>query len=64
MLVTYAYFTLVQRKALTASIVFSSITGFTMLRGAIWTLVQDLPALVQAYVSIGRMQEFLNDVRV
>lgn len=63
MVVTFAYFTVVQKKELSASIVFSAISGFGMLRWALFSFMSSVPALIQAKVSVGRVQEFLNDVR-
>jgi ABC-type multidrug transport system fused ATPase/permease subunit len=45
------------------SIVFPALTGFTMLRSTIFDLMWDVSTLTQAYISIGRIQEFFNDVR-
>jgi hypothetical protein len=63
MVVSFAYFTLVQKRPLSASIVFSALMGFTMLRLALLALVNALPNIINATVSIARIQEFLNDVR-
>jgi ABC-type siderophore export system fused ATPase/permease subunit len=63
MLVTLGYFTLVQKRELTASIIFTAVAGFDILRWGLFSLVGSLPALTQAYVSIARVEEFLNDVR-
>jgi ABC-type multidrug transport system fused ATPase/permease subunit len=62
--VTFALYTLVQKQPLTASIVFSALTGFSMLREAMFTLMFMIPALIQANVSIGRVQDFLNDTEL
>jgi ABC-type siderophore export system fused ATPase/permease subunit len=62
-LVTFWYLTLVEKRELSASIVFSALTGFDILRGALFRLIGLLPALVQAHVSLRRVEEFLNEVR-
>jgi hypothetical protein len=64
MIVTFAYFTIVQKKELSASVVFSALGGFDVLRWGMFNIIGTLPALIQAHVSIGRFQEFLNDVCV
>jgi hypothetical protein len=64
MIVTFVLYTTVQNQRLTASVVFSAIAGFNMLRNAMDTLIDEVPILIQAYVSIGRIQDFLNDVEL
>jgi ABC-type multidrug transport system fused ATPase/permease subunit len=64
MIVTFVLYTTVQNQRLTASVVFSAIAGFNMLRNAMDTLIDEVPILIQAYVSIGRVQDFLNDVEL
>jgi ABC-type multidrug transport system fused ATPase/permease subunit len=59
MVVTYGVFTIVQRQELTASIVFSSMAGFDMLRQQIFMVTHFVPALIQAKVSLKRLQDFL-----
>jgi ABC-type multidrug transport system fused ATPase/permease subunit len=64
MIVTFILYTTVQNQRLTASVVFSAIAGFNMLRNAMDTLIDEVPILIQAYVSIGRVQDFLNEVEL
>ncbi|KAI0703637.1 hypothetical protein BC835DRAFT_1262769 [Cytidiella melzeri] len=59
MVVTYAFYTLVQKKPLTASIVFSSMTAFNMIRTQLFRIFGMLPMMIQANVSLGRVAEFL-----
>jgi ABC-type multidrug transport system fused ATPase/permease subunit len=59
MVVTYGVFTLVQRQDLTASIVFSSMAAFNMLRQQIFMITYSIPGLIQANVSLNRLREFL-----
>jgi hypothetical protein len=61
-LVTLCYYTLVQKRELSAAIVFSAVTGFDLLRTALFQLVVGIPSLIQATVSAGRVEEFLNNV--
>jgi ABC-type bacteriocin/lantibiotic exporter with double-glycine peptidase domain len=63
MLMTLSYFTLVQKRELTASIIFAAVAGFDHLARGLFTLTGLLPNITQAYVSLGRIEEFLNDVR-
>jgi hypothetical protein len=96
MVVTFACYTLVAKKPLSAAIVFSALsgasyftqragpahrihTGFRLLRESLIELIDSIPRLIQgetlrtgshtqvylafaANVSMGRLQEFLNDV--
>jgi ABC-type multidrug transport system fused ATPase/permease subunit len=64
MIVTFALYTLVQKQPLTASVVFSAVTTFDMLRQAVFYLVFEIPTLIQANVSISRVQDFLNDTEL
>ncbi|KAI0685987.1 hypothetical protein BC835DRAFT_1420713 [Cytidiella melzeri] len=59
MVVTYAIYTLVQKKPLTASIVFSSMTAFNMIRTQMFRIFNMVPTMIQANVSLGRVAEFL-----
>jgi ABC-type multidrug transport system fused ATPase/permease subunit len=60
MVVTFAIYTLVMKQPLTASVIFSSLTGFNMLRMAIYMFVFFVPQLINANVSLRRVEEFLN----
>jgi ABC-type multidrug transport system fused ATPase/permease subunit len=62
MIATFSYFTLIEHQKLSASIVFSALTAFNLLRGALFGIIYFIPQLIQAKVSVGRIQDFLNDV--
>jgi L-lactate permease len=62
MVATFAWYTPVQRRPLSAAIVFSALPAFELIRGAIFDAVWLIPFMVTARVSIVRLQEFLNDV--
>ncbi|PBK97861.1 P-loop containing nucleoside triphosphate hydrolase protein [Armillaria gallica] len=59
MIGTYATFTLIMHRQLTAAIVFSSITVFEILRQKFRLVVNGIPAIVQAKVSLDRVNDFL-----
>ncbi|EKM56946.1 uncharacterized protein PHACADRAFT_172648 [Phanerochaete carnosa HHB-10118-sp] len=59
MIVTYAVYTVVMKRKLTASIVFSSMTAFNMIRGQIFRVTFMLPTFINANVSLGRVADFL-----
>ncbi|KAH7101229.1 P-loop containing nucleoside triphosphate hydrolase protein [Auriculariales sp. MPI-PUGE-AT-0066] len=63
MISTYATFTLVMQQELTASIVFSSMLLFDMLRSQLETASAWLPLVIAAKVSISRLSEFLYETR-
>ncbi|KAJ1309694.1 hypothetical protein OPQ81_006459 [Rhizoctonia solani] len=60
MALTFASHTLWFKKTLNASIVFSSIGVFDVLRNQLHILAWEIPMLVQAKVSIDRIDEFLH----
>ncbi|KAK0487292.1 P-loop containing nucleoside triphosphate hydrolase protein [Armillaria novae-zelandiae] len=60
MIGTYATFTLIMHRQLTAAIVFSSITVFEILRQKFRLVVNGIPSIVQAKVSLDRVNDFLN----
>ncbi|KZV96966.1 P-loop containing nucleoside triphosphate hydrolase protein [Exidia glandulosa HHB12029] len=60
MIATYATFTLVMRRELSASIVFSSMALFEMLRNQLETAGFCIPLVVQVKVSLDRLSEFLS----
>jgi ABC-type multidrug transport system fused ATPase/permease subunit len=64
MIVTFAIYTVVMKKPLTASVVFSALTGFNMLRSAIFMLMYFVPNLIRANVALGRVQDFLNNAEL
>ncbi|KAI0941922.1 hypothetical protein AcV7_002478 [Taiwanofungus camphoratus] len=59
MIITFATYTLVMKRDLTASSLFSSITVFTMLRQELNEVFGKLPRVIKAKVSLDRMDEFL-----
>lgn len=62
MISSYATFTLVMKRELSPSIVFSSMSIFDMLREQLQEVVLRIPNLVQAKVSLDRITEFLHNV--
>ncbi|KZV64708.1 P-loop containing nucleoside triphosphate hydrolase protein [Peniophora sp. CONT] len=64
MVATYSVYTLVMKKQLTASIVFSSIAVFDMLRDNLQMVFYFISPLVQAKVSLDRVTEFLQDTEL
>ncbi|EKM56938.1 uncharacterized protein PHACADRAFT_208107 [Phanerochaete carnosa HHB-10118-sp] len=59
MVVTYAVYTLIMKRELTASIVFSSVTAFEMMRSQMSRVIQFIPMCITANVSLGRVTDFL-----
>ncbi|KAI0918391.1 hypothetical protein AcV5_002391 [Taiwanofungus camphoratus] len=59
MIITFATYTLVMKRDLTASSLFSSITVFTMLRQELHEVFGMVPRVIKAKVSLDRMDEFL-----
>ncbi|KZP16764.1 P-loop containing nucleoside triphosphate hydrolase protein [Athelia psychrophila] len=59
MLATYATYTLIMKKDLTASKVFSSITVFDLLRENLHMVFWELPHFIQGEVSLDRVNDFL-----
>ncbi|VDC06819.1 unnamed protein product [Peniophora sp. CBMAI 1063] len=64
MVSSYATFTLVMKRELSPSIVFSSMTIFDMLRDQLEEVVFRIPNLVQAKVSLDRVTEFLHSTEL
>ena len=64
MVSSYATFTLVMKRQLSPSIVFSSMSIFDMLRGQLGQVVMRIPSLIQAKVSLDRVTDFLHNVRL
>ncbi|QRW27528.1 ABC transporter transmembrane region [Rhizoctonia solani] len=64
MALTFASHTLWFKQELTASIVFSSIGVFDVLRSQLHMLAWQIPAAVQAKVSIDRIDEFLHQTEL
>jgi ABC-type multidrug transport system fused ATPase/permease subunit len=64
LIVTYGTFTIVMKKELSASIVFSSMAGFGMLRQQIFMITHFIPGLITANVSLKRLQDFLTNTEL
>jgi ABC-type multidrug transport system fused ATPase/permease subunit len=64
MIITFLLYTTVQKERLSASVIFSALIGFNMLRGAMSIFIWQVPYLIQAHVSIGRVQDFLNNIEL
>jgi ABC-type multidrug transport system fused ATPase/permease subunit len=62
MIATFAFYTVVMRRPLSPSIIFSALAAMIMIRDAFIDNIYRLPQLIQARVSMGRVQDFLNDV--
>ncbi|PCH33304.1 hypothetical protein WOLCODRAFT_135046 [Wolfiporia cocos MD-104 SS10] len=60
MIVTFATYTLIMRRELTASAVFSSMAVFDMLRQSLHGVFGLIPAIIRAKVSLDRVNEFLH----
>ncbi|KAF8610641.1 hypothetical protein BDV93DRAFT_484022 [Ceratobasidium sp. AG-I] len=64
MLVTFASHTLWFKQSLDASVVFSSIAVFDVLRDRMRQMLRVIPALIQAKVSLDRISEFLTETEL
>ncbi|KZT69185.1 hypothetical protein DAEQUDRAFT_727082 [Daedalea quercina L-15889] len=64
MIVTYAVYTIVMKQTLTASVVFSSMTLFETLRFEIMQTFWMIPSIIQAKVSLDRVDKFLNETEL
>ncbi|PPQ97414.1 hypothetical protein CVT26_006798 [Gymnopilus dilepis] len=64
MLGTYMTYTVIMKRELNASIIFSSMTVFDMLREQISRLLWQATTIIQAKVSIDRVQEFLDQTEL
>jgi ABC-type multidrug transport system fused ATPase/permease subunit len=62
MSVTYAVYTTVQKRELTAATVFSSMTIFELVKGQMWLVFYMLNGFVTAGVSLQRINTFLTTV--
>ncbi|KLO19974.1 P-loop containing nucleoside triphosphate hydrolase protein [Schizopora paradoxa] len=60
MIITFFTYTVIMKRQLTASTVFSSMAVFDMLRDQLHIVVFMIPACIQAKVSLDRVSEFLN----
>ncbi|KAH7099122.1 ATP-binding cassette transporter [Auriculariales sp. MPI-PUGE-AT-0066] len=64
MFTTYSTYTFIMKKPLNASVVFSSMAVFEMLRDQLQFTFTSLPTFVQAKVSFDRLTEFLNNTEL
>ncbi|KAL5534538.1 hypothetical protein ACEPAG_1001 [Sanghuangporus baumii] len=64
MLATFVTYTLIMKKQLTASTVFSSMAVFDMLRDQLHLIFFMIPACIQAKVSLDRVTEYLKDTEL
>ncbi|CAL1696193.1 unnamed protein product [Somion occarium] len=64
MVATYATFTMIAKEQLTASIVFSSMVVFDILRENLHTIFGMIPMLIQAKVSLDRANDFLYETEL
>ncbi|KAF9650725.1 multidrug resistance-associated ABC transporter [Thelephora ganbajun] len=59
MIVSFACYTVVMKKQLTAAKVFSAMSVFDMLRDQMWMVFGSIPMMIQAKVSLDRLNDFL-----
>lgn len=59
-IVTFAFYTLYFKRPLTAAIAFTSLSLFSMIRTPLAAVLEMTTAATNAYVSAGRVEEFLN----
>ncbi|KAF9229723.1 P-loop containing nucleoside triphosphate hydrolase protein [Gyrodon lividus] len=64
MMACYSTYTVIMGKELAASRVFSSMTIFDILRDQLHTIFWMLPSIIQAKVSLGRVNDFLNNTEL
>ncbi|TFK34746.1 multidrug resistance-associated ABC transporter [Crucibulum laeve] len=64
MLVTYGTFTLIMKQQLNASIVFSSMSVFSMLRSQLHRIFYQITNTIQGKVSLDRVNEFLKNTEL
>ncbi|KAH8072268.1 hypothetical protein BXZ70DRAFT_964229 [Cristinia sonorae] len=61
---TYATYSLVMKKDLTASVVFSSMVVFDMFRMQIWSVQSKIPGLIRVKVALDRINSFLYETEL
>ncbi|TDL23375.1 hypothetical protein BD410DRAFT_820769 [Rickenella mellea] len=61
MIATYSVYTIIMKKQLTASTVFSSMAVFDMVKDQLHSIYHMVPLCVQAKVSLDRVAEFLHE---
>jgi ABC-type multidrug transport system fused ATPase/permease subunit len=64
MVVTYVTYTAVMKRALTPSAVFSSMAVFDLLGQQLFSIFRMIPMFIQAWVSLDRVNDFLNDTEL
>ncbi|KAJ3531222.1 hypothetical protein NM688_g7605 [Phlebia brevispora] len=64
MVATYATYTLLMKRELSASVVFSSITAFNQLRGEMARTLNMMTGLIQGYVALRRIFDFLHNTEL
>ncbi|KAF5317788.1 hypothetical protein D9619_012656 [Psilocybe cf. subviscida] len=64
MLISYALYALVMKGDLTASKIFSSMVVFSMLREQMWRLFRETGEVIQAKVSLDRVDDFLKNTEL
>ncbi|KAF9243741.1 P-loop containing nucleoside triphosphate hydrolase protein [Melanogaster broomeanus] len=64
MMACYSTYTLIMGKDLSASRVFSSMTVFDIMRDQLHTIFWEIPYVIQAKVSLGRVNHFLRDTEL
>ncbi|KAH7102271.1 ATP-binding cassette transporter [Auriculariales sp. MPI-PUGE-AT-0066] len=64
MCATYATYTIVMKQPLSASVVFSSMAVFEMLRDQLHITFWAIPTIIQAKVSFDRLTDFLNNTEL
>ncbi|KIP05213.1 hypothetical protein PHLGIDRAFT_534841, partial [Phlebiopsis gigantea 11061_1 CR5-6] len=64
MVITYAIYTVVMNRQLTAAVVFSSVTAFSMFRRQMHMIMFYLPSMLNANVSLKRVADFLRNTEL
>ncbi|TCD68042.1 hypothetical protein EIP91_011586 [Steccherinum ochraceum] len=61
---TYGAYSILMRKELTASVVFSSMVVFDMFRSQLWIVSSKIPSAISAKVSLDRLNVFLRETEL
>lgn len=64
MIATYAVYTMVMKRSLNASIVFSTMGVFGTMRNQLHWVSNQLPTVINSYVSMNRLRDFLWDTEL
>ncbi|KAF9553714.1 multidrug resistance-associated ABC transporter [Agrocybe pediades] len=64
MVATFTTFTVIMKRPLTPSTVFSSITVFSILRTQLWSISDEISTSVQGKVSLDRITKFLQETEL